>query len=255
MECNEAQKLISAYLDEELDPVNVANFEQHLAVCKPCHDGYEQVVRLRTQLQLNLTKYTAPSHLRHRIQVDLDAAKVAKKIRKPLPWAWINLGIAAVCAFSLVLTLTLYLTLPNDSQRLNQEIVASHYRSLQANHIADVASSDHHTVKPWFSGKLDYSPPVTDFHEQGFTLLGGRLDYLNQRSVAALVYQHDKHVINLYVWPDTGSPATPTRNFSMQGFHLLQWSDAGMQYRAISDMSALGLSRLRELLTAQSKSE
>ncbi|MGZ3240844.1 MAG: anti-sigma factor family protein, partial [Burkholderiaceae bacterium] len=190
MDCNESQNLMSAYFDGELDPSTATRYAAHLATCATCNHTYEELMRLRTTLKFNAPTYKAPSHLRHRIQADLHANKPQRRSFKKLPWAWINFGVATACSFAFALTLSLYLAVPSEAERINQEIVASHYRSLLANHLADVASSDQHTVKPWFSGKLDYSPPVIDLAQQGFPLVGGRLDYLNQRSVAALAYRH-----------------------------------------------------------------
>ncbi|PRC90808.1 anti-sigma factor family protein [Solimicrobium silvestre] len=251
MDCNESQKLMSAYLDEELDPSSAAKYAEHLLSCTACNSQYEELLRLGSTLKTHSTNYTAPSHLRYRIQADLDALKPRKKSSRKWSWAWINFGVASACSFAFALTMSLYLAVPSEADRLDQEIVASHYRSLLANHLADVASSDHHTVKPWFSGKLDYSPPVFDFVDQGFTLLGGRLDYVNQRSVAALAYRHDKHLINLFVWPDKSQNESPAKNTSMQGFHLLEWTHSGMAYRAISDMNAQELANFRALLISQ----
>ncbi|HEY8099508.1 MAG TPA: anti-sigma factor [Burkholderiaceae bacterium] len=255
MECNESQDLMSAYLDGELDRSTATQYAAHLAACAACNRRYEELMRLRSTLKFNAASYKVPDHLRHRILNDLNANKVRPKKFGNISWAWINFGVAAACSFAFALTLSLYLAVPSETERINQEIVASHFRSLLANHLADVASSDQHTVKPWFSGKLDYSPPVMDLAQQGFPLVGGRLDYVNQRSVAALAYRHGPHLVNLFVWPDKSEKESSAKFTSIQGFHLLQWTHAGMVYWAISDMNPQELVAFRELLLAQSEKE
>jgi len=245
MECNQAQ--LSAYLDDELDASSAANYAQHLLSCATCNRAYEELTQLRATLNSNLPRYSAPSHLRHRILADLDALKPRAKKRQASPWFWMNVGLSGVCSIVFAASMALYLAMPTQAELINQEIVASHYRSLLASHLADVASSDHHTVKPWFTGKLDYAPVVIDFAVDGFPLLGGRLDYINKRTVAALAYRHNKHLINVFMWPD--SSGTSSSISSIQGFNVLQWNDAGMTYRAVSDMNAQELENLRQLIT------
>jgi len=150
---------------------------------------------------------------------------------------------------ALAWSIGLYLALPGAEESLEKEIVASHARSLMANHALDVASSDQHTVKPWFNGKVDFSPVVADLSAQGFTLAGGRLDYVGQRPVAALVYTHRKHYINLYVWPTDRLDAQ--RGATRQGYHLLHWTHDAMAYWAVSDVNPVDLAQFRdELLQA-----
>jgi anti-sigma factor RsiW len=142
--------------------------------------------------------------------------------------------------------MTMYLAIPTQAELINQELVANHYRSLLANHLSDVISSDHHTVKPWFTGKLDYAPVVNDFASDGYALLGGRLDYINKRTVAALAYRHNNHLINVFMWPDQSNRSP--KQTSVQGFNVLQWSDAGMAYNVVSDMNGQELMRLHQLI-------
>ncbi len=254
MECN--RTLLSAYVDDELDPASSVALAAHLKTCTTCQQDMQDLRQLTADLTDPVLRYPAPSHLRHRIQTDLEAARSRAQqenqvvAQKPWPWPWLRLGPTLILATgsgaALVFSALLYLSLPNAATLTNQEIVASHYRSLLANHIADVASSDQHTVRPWFTGKLDYVPPVQDFADQGFTLTGGRLDYIHQRTVAALVYRHGNHVINVFVWPDP-SRQTPTSSV-VQGFHLLQWADEGMVFSAVSDASDDALQQLRRLM-------
>jgi anti-sigma factor RsiW len=246
MECNNAR--ISAWLDGELDAAAAASFAQHLETCAACNSTLHELTHMRATLKTNVLPYTAPSHLRYRIQADLDMLKRRTKKTKPSPWFWVNTGLTGLCSIAFAITLTMYLAIPTQAELVSQEIVASHYRSLLANHLADVVSSDHHTVKPWFTGKLDYAPVVNDFAADGFPLVGGRLDYIGKHTVVALSYRHGNHLINVFMWPDATSK-TPSQT-SIQGFNLLQWSDSGMAYAAVSDMNAQELMHLRELIVA-----
>jgi anti-sigma factor RsiW len=242
---------MSASLDNELDPEKAASMSAHLLTCVACSKEYAELMRAHESIKKHVVRHAAPDHLRHRIQTEIDALKPRKKVKKPFSWAWINAGVAMACSLVLGVSIYLYQIQPSDGDRLNQEIVASHYRSLLANHLSDVASSDNHTVKPWFAGKLDYSPPVVDFADQGYALVGGRLDYISQRTVAALVYRHNKHLINLFVWPDKSRAQAPAKSATLQGFHLLQWTVNGMDYSAISDTNAQELANFHQLLVAQ----
>ncbi|HET6267936.1 MAG TPA: anti-sigma factor, partial [Acidobacteriota bacterium] len=139
--------------------------------------------------------------------------------------------------------------LPNATNELvAQEILSSHVRSLMPGHLTDVVSSDQHTVKPWFNGKLDFSPPVRDFTAQGFPLVGGRLDYVNHREVAALVYTRNKHVINVFLWPSSETASKEPRPSTLQGYHIVEWTGSGMTHYVVSDLNEAELQEFIKLL-------
>jgi anti-sigma factor RsiW len=159
-------------------------------------------------------------------------------------WASVGLGFALGLLFSA--TTVLVAGRQADSERLEAELVGNHVRALLVTHLTDVASSDQHTVKPWFQGKLDYSPPVKDLQAEGFPLIGGRLDYAAGKPVAALVYRRNGHLINLFVWPGSGAPLNQVAE--RQGYNVIHWSHEGMAYAAVSDLNRNELRAFSELL-------
>jgi anti-sigma factor RsiW len=261
MDCTQSRTLMSAYLDNELDAAGALSIEQHMATCPACAAALAQMRGLGSAIREHAPAYSAPAHLRQSIRSAIRAAHGAKpapprkRAWSSLPWAWINLGLAGAASTAFALTLALYLGQPSGSERLDEEIVASHFRSLMPEHLADVASSDQHTVKPWFNGRLDFSPPVLDLAPQGFALVGGRLDYVNHRPVAALAYRHRKHILNLYVWPQRDAPDSAPRPSSRQGFQLLHWSRDGMRYTAVSDIGQQDLMQFAQLLATHAGNE
>ena len=206
------------------------------------------------------TRHAPPAGLAHRIRCELDAA-AAKASTAPRRhgskrpgWQWLQatalFGAGAATAWGLALVLLV--APPRDL--LGEAVVESHVRSLMASHLADIASSDRHTVKPWFAGRLDFSPPVVDLADAGLPLAGGRLDYMDGRAVAALVYRSGPHVINLFIWPSAGNARIATAFSSRRGYNLVHWADHGMQMWVVSDLAAgelQGFARsLRERLGA-----
>ncbi|MDT7811526.1 MAG: hypothetical protein QOJ42_1442, partial [Acidobacteriaceae bacterium] len=167
--------------------------------------------------------------------------------RLPAWSRWFQLGGAVAAAVVVTTVATLQLTSVPDDQRIAEQVLSGHSRSLLTSHQIDVASSDQHTVKPWLSSKLDFSPTVTDLTTSGFPLRGGRLDYVDNRPVAVLVYGHRQHVIDLFIWPDEAvSDASRTRVFSKRGLNLRHWAVAGMTYWAVSDINTADLEAFAE---------
>jgi anti-sigma factor RsiW len=255
--CELTQRFVSGYLDGELDLVRTIEMEAHLKSCTFCARELETQQGLRKALRRGSLAYRAPVSLRNRLQASLDAATPTRSPEPMTAWhGWQIWRWAAAFAVLAVCSVTAWqllpgLRAPSGNQRIAAEVFASHVRSLEANHLMDVVSTDQHTVKPWFDGKLDFSPPVEDLASEGFPLLGGRLDYLGGREVAALVYQRRKHFINLFVWPDSsGSNAAPA-TWPQQGYNLMRWSEGGFHFWAASDVSAPDLAEFVRLVQAR----
>ncbi|WP_082814696.1 anti-sigma factor family protein [Collimonas fungivorans] len=234
MDHQETLELLPAFADQELGIVETQEVQRHLDSCPDCQREYAAQRIVSARFKKDAIYFNAPPHLAQRIGNALPPEPARAGSRR---FSWISLGGALAAGLALVLGLGLYLNLPSDQERLTDEVVASHVRSLQVDHLSDVVSSDQHTVKPWFNGKLDFSPPVVDLAPQGFPLVGGRLDYLAGRPVAALVYRRAKHPINLYIWPSNERDAAPQLQ-NHQGYHLVRWTWDGMNYWTISDLAA-----------------
>jgi anti-sigma factor RsiW len=181
--------------------------------------------------------FTAPKELRQRIKAELRSQIETAPRWNFWNWNWLTTATTSVATACLALLLSLSLTRPSAEQRLTQEIVSSNIRSLMADHMLDVVSTDQHTVKPWFNGKLDFSPPVKDLKAQEFPLIGGRLDYIGGRSVAALVFHRNKHVINLFIWPVNEKDSKPAVAASIQGYNVIHWTNTGMTFWTVSDLN------------------
>jgi anti-sigma factor RsiW len=239
MSCESNQELLSAYVDGELDLVRSLEIEKHLETCQACARVEQNQRTLSSALRTGSLHYHPPRHLEQRIHTAL---------RGPRRVNWPILAVAA----SLLLAGIFFAFRPAPpnlvAQLVAQEVLDSHLRSLLPGHLADVQSSDRHTVKPWFAGKLDFSPPVADFAQDGFPLTGGRIDSVNGRTVAVLVYQRGRHVINAYVWPSPGSPNSKVNQASLQGYNILHWTHAGLEWWLASDLNIQELNTIANLL-------
>jgi len=246
---NHAQRnLLHAYLDDELDLVRSMELEDHLAECGDCGREVASYRALKESLQASELRYSAPQEFRERLIAQLEESErpQTRIVSQPRSIPWWNWALiaASLLIVAVVLLFNVYRERGHD---LAHEIVADHVRSLMASHLTDVLTSDQHTVKPWFTGKLDFSPQVRDLSGDGFELIGGRLEYLDGHSAAAIVYQRRKHVINVFTWPLSGPDEQP-RTLSQQGFNLVEWKQSGMYYCAISDLNQQELSELVSLL-------
>lgn len=212
------------------------------------HEDTEIAALIKTQAKY----HEAPPHLRDRISAALKQAKPADAPPRKNRWSAWQQGWGWSVAFAagaiLSIAITFFYGVPGQQERLMAQVIDGHVRSLMVAHLADVTSSDQHTVKPWFSGKLDFSPPVRDFSEAGFQLVGGRLDYIGGRPVAALVYQHRQHTINVFVWPRDARAPSPPPAAESQGFNIIGEESKAMQFWLVSDLNAGDLKLLAEQL-------
>jgi anti-sigma factor RsiW len=230
--CEDARKLLDAYVDGELDLVRSIEVQTHLENCGACAITVENHQTLRREMRAGSLYYEPPS------------------VRKLLPPRTNPRRIYSMAALAASLLIAGFFVgrLQNRENPAGQEILDSHLRSLLPGRLADVQSTDQHTVKPWFNGKLSFSPPVTDFAVQGFPLTGGRVDSIGGREVAALVYRHRQHVINVYLWPAPGSRDSSIDKSAQQGYNLMHWTRAGFEWWLISDVNANDLADFSALL-------
>ena len=254
MSCDLTKRFVPGYLDGELDLARVIEFETHIKGCAECDRELENQRAVRSALRRSELAYAAPAALREKIRSSLRASVANGTSERR--WQWPALQIlpwTAAFAVLAVCVVALWEFAPGlrgrqADQRIAAEVFADHVRSLEANHLTDVASTDQHTVKPWFNGKLDFSPPVEDLSADGFPLVGGRLDYLEEREVAALVYQRRKHFINVFVWPEATRASSSRAIEPQQGYNLMRWSQGGFQFWAASDVNVADLAEFVRLL-------
>ena len=256
MSCKDYGTLIHGYLDGELDLLSTLRLETHLPECASCTQTYQSHRALRSALSSGNLHFRPSNDFTRRIRGALLQANRAqlstsiwrrpKQIRWRIWWPWLSVAFSAVLIAMIGWRLVSVTFRPPAEDLLAQEVLASHVRSLMANHLTDVPSSDQHTVKPWFNGKLDFSPSVKDLSTDGFPLVGGRLDYLQDRPVAALVYQRRQHFINLFIWPSAGD--SRQKDESLRGYNLLHWTQSGMTYWATSDLNGAELQEFARLI-------
>jgi anti-sigma factor RsiW len=245
--CERVRLLVDAYATGELDLPAALDVEEHLKGCGACAGALESVRALRQTLGGASLRYAAPDELRRRVLAATDAGGDR---HRPAPRLRIGrfAPAAAVAALLLLPWLGLFWKDSRSSaERFAADVTSGHVRSLMSDHLLDVPSTDQHTVKPWFTGKLDFSPTVVDLTADGFTLAGGRLDYVNDRPVAAIVYLRRKHVINLFTWPSAAADQRPSPS-RHNGYNLIAWARDGMACVAVSDLSPQELRQFVELL-------
>lgn len=245
MNHDQIRELLHAYSDGELDLVNAREVEQHMRSCGECRAMEEQIRALHVALTNDAPTYRAPARLRRNVRAALRREARADE-EKFSPWLIFATGAAFAAA---ILGLVLFQTIAASHENaIVDQVTANHVRSLLATHLVDIASSDQHTVKPWFDGKVDFAPEVHDFATNGFPLVGGRLDYLGGKTVVALVYQRNKHPINVFVTPASNSRDTAASATTLRGYNILSWTRHEMNYWAVSDLNQAELRQLVDLL-------
>jgi len=253
--CEVGQTMVNGYFDGELDAVRALEFETHLKSCWECRSLLKRLAELRSRFERSGLYQKASPELENEIREQLGitreqlgTAGARESARRPR-WSWVMIPAVATLALLLVFWAAVrYVQPPTYSARITAELIDAHVRSLQPGHLTDVQSTDQHTVKPWFDGKLDFIPPVADYSEQGFPLVGGRLDVMDGRNVAALVYARRRHFINLFIWPHEKGEAMTNSAGSRHGYNWIRWRSGDMQLCLVSDASTNDQQQLKELI-------
>jgi anti-sigma factor RsiW len=253
MTCQESVRLLLGYFDSELDLVHTIEIEDHLRTCAACRSALEADRALRASISRRNLRFSAPPtvvrNMRAAVANSFPPEKSASRIWL---WNWSFAATAAVLILCAVLTWKLLpANAPNNSASIFDEAIADHIRALMPGHLSDVESTDQHTVKPWFDGKLDFAPPVENFAAQGFPLIGGRLDYLDHHPAAALVYQRRKHFISVFLLPATGEPDRAESQTTERGYNVISWTRGAMNYWLVSDLNPAELEELAKLLRGE----
>jgi len=245
---NCSSDLIEAYMDGELDPSAKAAVEEHLSTCQACLEAHARFRKQSASIRAAAPYYPAPAHLQQSVR---EALRRAAANERPaavsnMPWRWVAIAATVLLAVSISWNFRRPQGQTSERDLIAQNVLSDHIRSMIGTHLLDVPSTDQHTVKPWFNGKLDFSPDVKDFASQGFPLIGGRLDYLTGRTVAALVYRRRQHVINLFTWPSNSTPVDES-HFSRNGYNAVHWTYRSMTCWAVSDIGMNELEQFKDL--------
>ena len=248
MTCDESRARVGALVDRELDLVRSLEIEAHVAACAGCARAFEQQQEVRAAFNATSLTFTPSPAVERRVRAALHCEAGPRAVFSRWTWRTVALPAAAMAALALSWAVVGNRDAPSHHDALLDELVAGHVRSLQVDHLVDVASSDQHSVKPWFNGKVDFAPQVVDFTADGFPLVGGRVDYVAGHPAAALVYKHRQHVINVFIWPAEHDGGRAMQTVASAGYHLLRWDAAGLTYGAVSDLNPSDLERLARLL-------
>ena len=242
--CLDQELLLGGLVDRELDAANIAMVEAHVARCEGCREELERLQALRNLLRSDGMRYEVSESLARRV------AAMPELAPKAANQNWIPRWLAPGLVGALAASLAMVMLIPAGSQSIvDQELVSSHVRSLQPGHLTDVQTTNQHIVKPWFNGRIDFSPPVPELADQGFPLAGGRLDSINGKTVAAIVYHRRLHTVNLFVWP---AKDAAERSFVKDGFAVKEWSRNGLRFAAVSDIPAAELQQFHKLFEQRS---
>jgi anti-sigma factor RsiW len=243
MQCDECGPLLDALYDHELSAAEAAAVQAHLLQCPSCSAKYETLARTSQRVKEGSVRYAAPDVLKARIRGALSQPEARQPTALGSRSSWWRLAVAGLAIAVASSAATLVLVRRGDGSRSTaDQVLAGHLRALMPNHLVDVASTDQHNVKPWFNGRIDVSPEVPALEAAGFPLVGGRLDYLVGRPVAAVVYSRRQHLISVYSWPESGTDMSEATS-SAHGYHLVHWRAAGLAYWAVSDLNAAELSQ------------
>ncbi len=257
--CPEWRIILHGFVDGELDSVHAAQFEDHLVSCVNCQAELERVRAVKEIMDQDGVRWRPPEALRSQIlsMLSLEQAAMASGLPQLRPATALQRAMELIRQWSFVPSLAalaasaiLFASTPSQTMLLQDQIMASHVRSMMADHLTDVLTSDQHTVKPWFNGKIDFSPPVSDLSKDGFPLIGGRVDYIGDRAVAALIYRRHGHIINLFIWPAASAARTTTVH---DGYNMTRWSDGGLVFWAISDVAPGDLAEFEAFFRASTK--
>ena len=251
MRCDDCREALGPYLDGELPLTEQQDVRDHIASCADCAGEYDALASTVRTIKEGLVRHTAPDVLKARIRSSLAASNPEPKTSTPVATHWMRLAAAGIAIAVLSSGITLAATRSMTNERpAEQALLDSHIRSLMSGHLIDVASSDQHNVKPWFNGRLDMSPTVPNLDTAGFVLAGGRLDYVDKRPVAAVVYMRRQHVINVYSWPVPGAADEKAHAMTGNGYHLVRWRSAGIELWVVSDLNVPELDQFVALFSA-----
>jgi anti-sigma factor RsiW len=238
---------LHALVDGELDALAAVELEEHLRTCAACRREFETLERLQSVLREPALRLNAPAHLHDRITSTVAQSRPSAR---PSAGAWRTWSAGAFSG-ALAASLLLLLTMPTVGEPgLADQLVDSHIRSLQSAHLIDVATSDRHVVKPWFNGRIDYAPQVVDLKQQGFALVGGRLDVIDRQTVSVLVYRRRLHSINLFIRPRPAITSPLNQRAHQDGYNLVRWTSNGLEFWAVSDLNAGELDQFRQAFAA-----
>ena len=245
MDCTLDRHLLEGYLDGELGFERTLEVEAHLASCRGCSRGAEAWKDVRGAIQRSDLYYRAPRELEEKLRKLIPREGRSEGFSWFHRWIWVGAG-ATFATAALLLVLMVWRPVAASPA---EEVVTSHVRSLMADHLMDVVSTDQHTVKPWFDGKIEFAPAVKDLAMDGYPLAGGRLDYLENRKVAVLIYHRALHVINLYTWPADNHGSSAIDAQTVEGYNVLSWKNDGFEFRAVSDLNTAELRDFAHLVT------
>jgi anti-sigma factor RsiW len=259
--CPDRDPMLQALLDGELDAANALPVEAHLATCQGCAAHYAALQTLRDRLATPGIAPAAPARLRDNIEAMIAAeskprAKARESLVRRRGWSGLTAGWASAGAMAAVAASLLVVQIQAGAPSLESQLIADHVRSTLAAHLIDVATSDRHVVKPWFNGKIDFAPPVIDLADQGFPLVGGRLDYADNQVVAAVVYKRRAHTINLFILPSRAQPwglAWPGAG-TRTSYSVIRWTQGGLDFWAVSDLEAGELDQFHKDFAARAPS-